>query len=45
VSPTPDVLVVGAGFAGVAAATALAERGARVLVIETRQRPGGRAYS
>ena len=42
---TPDVLVVGAGFAGVAAATALAERGARVLVIETRQRPGGRAYS
>jgi squalene-associated FAD-dependent desaturase len=43
--PAPDVLVVGAGFAGVAAATALAERGARVLVIETRQRPGGRAYS
>ena len=42
---SPDVLVVGAGFAGVAAATALAERGARVLVLETRQRPGGRAYS
>jgi zeta-carotene desaturase len=41
----PDVIVVGAGFAGVAAATALAERGARVLVLETRQRPGGRAYS
>ncbi|MGH7680986.1 MAG: hydroxysqualene dehydroxylase HpnE [Candidatus Eiseniibacteriota bacterium] len=41
----PDVLVVGAGFAGVAAATALAERGARVLVLEARQRPGGRAYS
>lgn len=41
----PDVLVVGAGFAGVAAATALAERGARVLVLETRQRPGGRAWS
>ncbi len=40
-----DALVVGAGFAGVAAATALAERGARVTVIETRQRPGGRAYS
>ncbi len=38
-------MVVGAGFAGVAAATALAERGARVLVLETRQRPGGRAYS
>lgn len=41
----PDAIVVGAGFAGVAAATALAERGARVAVIETRQRPGGRAYS
>ncbi len=40
-----DAAVVGAGFAGVAAATALAERGARVLVLETRQRPGGRAYS
>lgn len=38
-------MVVGAGFAGVAAATTLAERGARVLVLETRQRPGGRAYS
>lgn len=41
----PDAVVVGAGFAGVAAATLLAERGARVLVLETRQRPGGRAYS
>ena len=40
-----DAVVVGAGFAGVAAATDLAERGARVLVLETRQRPGGRAYS
>ena len=41
----PDAVVVGAGFAGIAAATALAERGARVLILETRQRPGGRAYS
>lgn len=41
----PDVIVVGAGFAGVAASTALAERGAKVLILETRQRPGGRAYS
>jgi squalene-associated FAD-dependent desaturase len=40
-----DAVVVGAGFAGAAAAVALAERGARVLVLETRQRPGGRAYS
>lgn len=38
-------MVVGAGFAGVAAATALAEIGAGVLLLETRQRPGGRAYS
>jgi len=44
-TPLPDALIVGAGFAGIAAATALAERGARVTVIETRQRPGGRAYS
>ena len=44
-SPRPDVIVVGAGFAGVAAATALAERGASVVVLEARQRPGGRAYS
>jgi zeta-carotene desaturase len=45
VSALPDVVVVGAGFAGVAAATALAERGARVTVLETRQRVGGRAAS
>ncbi len=44
-SRRPDVIVVGAGFAGVAAATALAERGASVVVLEARQRPGGRAYS
>ncbi len=41
----PDVIVVGAGFAGVAAASALSERGAQVLVLETRQRVGGRAAS
>ena len=41
----PDVIVVGAGFAGVAAASALAERGVSVLVLETRQRVGGRAAS
>lgn len=43
--PRPDAIVVGAGFAGVAAATALAEGGAKVLVLETRQRIGGRAAS
>ena len=40
---TPDVIVIGAGFAGLSAATALAERGARVLVVEARPTPGGRA--
>jgi squalene-associated FAD-dependent desaturase len=36
-------VVVGAGFAGLAAATALAEAGVRVLVVEARPRLGGRA--
>lgn len=44
-SARPDVIVVGAGFAGVAAASALAERGVSVLILETRQRVGGRAAS
>lgn len=39
----PDVIVIGAGFAGLAAATALVEQGARVLVLEARPVPGGRA--
>jgi len=38
-----DVIVIGAGFAGLAAATALAEAGTRVLVVEARPRLGGRA--
>lgn len=38
-----DVIVIGGGFAGLAAATALAERGARVLVVEARRHLGGRA--
>ena len=40
---TPDAIVVGAGFAGLSAATALAEHGARVLVLEARPTLGGRA--
>jgi cation diffusion facilitator CzcD-associated flavoprotein CzcO len=39
----PDVIVVGAGFAGLSAAVRLARRGARVLVVEERRRLGGRA--
>lgn len=40
-----DVLVLGGGFAGLAAATALAEKGARVTLLERRPHLGGRAYS
>jgi hydroxysqualene dehydroxylase len=38
-----DVVVIGGGFAGLSAATALAERGLRVLVLEARPTLGGRA--
>jgi monoamine oxidase len=37
-----DVAIVGAGFAGLAAADLLAHRGRRVQVIEARERVGGR---
>src|SRR5438132_946640 len=39
------VLVIGGGLAGLAAAVALAPRGCRVTVLESRQRLGGRASS
>jgi monoamine oxidase len=38
-----DVLVVGAGAAGIAAARALRRAGLRCQVLEARRRPGGRA--
>lgn len=37
------VLVIGAGFAGLAAATSLADKGYDVTVLEKNDRPGGRA--
>ena len=40
-----DVIVIGGGVAGLAAATSLADRGARVIVVEARPRLGGRASS
>jgi monoamine oxidase len=39
------VIVIGAGFAGLAAADALASRGADVVVLEARDRVGGRVRS
>ncbi|MFC6645776.1 flavin monoamine oxidase family protein [Granulicella cerasi] len=40
-----EVIIIGAGMAGLAAARALAERNVRVLVLEARQRVGGRILS
>jgi len=41
----PDILVLGAGAAGLAAAAELARAGARVLVLEARERIGGRCWT
>ncbi|MFM7809975.1 MAG: FAD-dependent oxidoreductase, partial [Planctomycetota bacterium] len=40
-----DVVVIGGGIAGIAAALRLAEAGHRPVVIETRRKLGGRATS
>jgi squalene-associated FAD-dependent desaturase len=42
-STSADVVVIGAGFAGLSAAAALAERGQRVIVLDARPQLGGRA--
>lgn len=44
-SSRADALVLGGGFAGLSCAVALAEKGAKVTVLERKPGLGGRAYS
>lgn len=44
-SGDPDVIVLGAGLSGLGTAMALEENGLRVLMLEGRQRIGGRIYT
>jgi phytoene desaturase len=44
VSTPPKVVVIGAGFGGLAAAIRLQARGFAVTLIDKRDQPGGRAY-
>jgi len=43
--PSPHVLIIGGGLAGLATATALVGRGLRLTLLESRPRLGGRAGS
>ncbi len=45
VSNTADVVIIGAGAAGLAAARELARRGLRTVVLEARDRVGGRIHT
>jgi monoamine oxidase len=45
VSSSVDVVIIGAGLAGLGAATALREQGRRAVVLEAAERVGGRAWT
>jgi pseudooxynicotine oxidase len=40
-----DVVIIGAGFAGAIAARELSKAGMRTLILEARERPGGRTFN
>jgi phytoene desaturase len=40
---SPNVIVIGAGFSGISAATSLADQGYKVTILEKNSGPGGRA--
>src|ERR1700733_15939607 len=43
--PPPHIVIVGGGLAGLAAASALVDRGLKITLLESRPRLGGRASS
>ena len=44
-SPIVDVVVIGAGPAGIGAASILKQKGLNVQILEARERIGGRAFT
>ena len=44
-SPDFDLVIIGAGFAGLAAARTAAMRGLKVAVLESKREPGARVHT